>query len=76
MPTEVIPEEYSERLVWIGGYPVAITSYRLGNTYYAKATIALFGMGGRIAMQDGCTKAEAEDRVKAEALARIEGKNG
>ena len=74
MPTEVIPEEYSERLEMIAGYPVAITSYRLGTVYYARAAIALLGMGGRIAAADGDTREEVMEKIRAEARQRIERK--
>ncbi len=66
VPTEAIPEEYTERIEMIAGYPVAVSSYRLGGTYYAKAAIALFGTGGRIATAEDTTKAAAEEKVRAE----------
>jgi len=74
MPAELVPQEYSERIEMIAGYPVAITSYRLGVTYYAKATIALLGMGARIAVAGAPTKEAAEEEVRAEARSRIESK--
>lgn len=74
MPAQVVPEEYAEHIELIAGYPVAITSYRLGAAYYAKAAIALFGTGGRIAATDGASRAEAEERVREEARRAIERK--
>ena len=74
MPTELVPEEYSQRTETIGEYPVAITSYRLGTTYYAKAEIALIGAGARIAAAEGSTRAGAEEKVLAEARRLVEKK--
>lgn len=72
MPTEMVPEEYGKRTETIAGYPVAITSYRLGTTYYAKAEIALVGAGARIAAAEATTRAAAEEKVLAEARSLIE----
>ena len=74
MPTEMVPEEYSKRTEMIGGYPVTITSYRLGVTYYAKAEIALLGAGARIAAAEESMQAAAEEKVLAEARRLIEKK--
>ncbi len=67
MPGEMIPEEYSSRIESVGGYSVAITSYRLGNRYFAKAEIKIPGAGARIADSEATTKAAAEDTVLSEA---------
>lgn len=74
MAPELIPEEQSRRTETVGGYPIAITSYRLGNTYYAQAEIHLPGAGARIAAADDITRAGAEDKVLAEARRLIEKK--
>ena len=74
MRTEMVAEEYSEHIEMIAGYPVAIRSYRLGQTYYANATIALFGTGARIGIAGAPTKAAAEEDVRTEAQSRIENK--
>lgn len=67
METVTLPEQYSERIEIIVGYPVRITSYRLWDTFYAKADIALEGMGGCIAKAEGGTKSGAECSVMAKA---------
>ena len=74
MPKELIPEEHSRRIETVGGYPIAITSYRLGTTYYAKAEVHLPGAGARIAAADDITRVPAEDKVLAEARRLIEKK--
>ncbi len=74
MPNELVPEEYSKRTEMIGGYPVAITSYRLGTTYHAKAEIALPGAGARIAAAEESTRAGAEEKALAWARRQIEKK--
>ena len=65
--TVTLPEQYSERIETIADYPVRITSYKLWDTFYAKADIALEGMGGCIAKAEGSTKAGAETIVTAKA---------
>jgi len=67
MPGEMIPEEYSSRIESVGGYSVAITSYRLGNRYFAKVEIRLPGAEARIADSEALTKAAAEETVLSEA---------
>jgi len=42
---ELIPEDQSRRIETVGSYPIAISSYRLGATYYAKAEIHIHGAG-------------------------------
>ena len=74
MSLELIPEDHSRRVETIGGYPVAISSYRLGGTYYAKAEIHVVGAGGRIAAAEDTTREAAEAKVLAEALRLIEKK--
>ena len=74
MSPELIPEDHSRRVETIGGYPVAISSYRLGGTYYAKAEIDVVGAGGRIAAAEDTTREAAEAKVLAEALRLIEKK--
>ena len=67
METVTLPEQYSERIETIAGYPVRITSYRLWDTFYAKAEIALEGMGGCIARAEGSTQTGAEASLIAKA---------
>ncbi|MGB2889521.1 MAG: hypothetical protein WBC04_17640 [Candidatus Acidiferrales bacterium] len=65
MENVTLPEQYSERIETIKGYPVRITSYRLWDTFYAKAEIALDGMGGWLARAEGSTQSGAETTVIA-----------
>lgn len=74
MGSELIPEEQSHRIETVGGYPVAISSYRLGGTYYAKAEIHVIGTGGRIATAEDTTREAAEARALGEARRLIEKK--
>ena len=67
MAGELVPEEYSKRTETVGDYPVTITSYRLGNTYNAKAEVPMPGAGARIASTEQNTRAAAEEKVLAEA---------
>ncbi|MCS6861313.1 MAG: hypothetical protein NZT92_13435 [Abditibacteriales bacterium] len=57
------PQDYSRRVEEIGGQPVAITSYKLENEYYAKAEIALMGAGARIAEATAPTREDAEAKL-------------
>jgi hypothetical protein len=75
MTAQLTPEDYSRRTETIGGYPVAITSYRLGSTYHAKAEINLPGAGARIANAEDTTREGAEGKVLAEARRLIEKKS-
>jgi hypothetical protein len=67
METVTLPEQYSERIKTIAGYPIRITSYRLWDTFYAKTEVVLDGMGGWFARAEGSTQAVAEANVIAEA---------
>jgi len=71
---ELIPEDQSRRIETVGSYPIAISSYPLGATYYAKAEIHIPGAGARIAAAEGTTGAAAEDKVLVEARRLIEKK--
>lgn len=75
MSPVLVPEDYSRRTESVGGYPIAITSYRLGSTYYAKAEIHLPGAGARIAAAENATREAAESKVLAEAHRLIEKKS-
>ncbi len=74
MSPELIPEDNSRRTEHVADYPVAIASYRLGSTYYAKAEIHLPGAGARLAAAEDITREAAEDKVLAEARRLIEKK--
>jgi hypothetical protein len=67
MEIVTLPEQYSERIETIAGYPIRITSYRLWDTFYSKTEVALDGMGGWFARAEASTQAEAEASVIAEA---------
>jgi len=51
-------EEYSERLVDVGGWQCRLTSYRLGEVYHCRADNV--SPGARLARTTGATKEEAE----------------
>ncbi len=65
------PQEYSRRVEEIGGQPIAVTSYKLGSEFYAKAEIALMGAGARIAEATGATREEAEDKLLKQVKAAL-----
>jgi hypothetical protein len=67
MELVTLPEQYSERIETIARYPIRITSYRLWETFYAKAEVALDGMGGWFARAEGSTQIGAETSVIAKA---------
>lgn len=72
MAAEFVPEDYSRRTETVGGYTVAITCYRLGSVYYAKAEIDIPGAGARIASVEENAREAAEQKVLAEARRLIE----
>ena len=67
METLTLPEQYSKRIETIAGYTIRVTSYRLWDTSYAKAEVALDGMGGWFAMAEGSTQTGAEANLIANA---------
>lgn len=69
---DLIPEEYTRRTETVGGYTVAITCYRLGGVYHAKAEISIPGAGARIASAEESARDAAEKKVLAEARHLIE----
>ena len=74
MSSELIPEDQSQQIETVGGYPIRISSYRLGAIYYAKAEIHIIGAGARIAAAEDTTREAAEAKVLAEARRLIEKK--
>ena len=58
-------EEYSRRQIELGGWPIAIETYRLGEVYHC--TISSVDPGARFARADGATKDEAEQRALEKA---------
>jgi hypothetical protein len=59
------PEEYSRRQLEIGGWPIAVETYKLGEVYHC--TISSIDPGARFARADGSTKDEAEQRALEKA---------
>jgi len=51
-------EEYSERVVDVGGWQCRLTSYRLGEVYHCHADNV--SPGARLARTTGATKEDAE----------------
>ena len=58
METVTLPEQYSEQIKTIAGYPIRVTSYRLWDIFYAKTEVALDGMGGCLLGQKRARKLE------------------
>ena len=59
------PTEYSEKLLRLAGWPVRLTSYRLGDNYYCKADNV--DLGACLTRTEGATKEEAEENAKNRA---------
>ncbi|OFV99409.1 MAG: hypothetical protein A3H94_07935 [Acidobacteria bacterium RIFCSPLOWO2_02_FULL_60_20] len=66
MGANFVAEDHARRVEQVAGSPIAISSHRLGNTYYAKAEIDQPGAKARIAQADGKSRQEAEGKVLAE----------
>ena len=58
-------EQHSERELEIEGWPVHLTSYKIGETYHCKADNV--SPGAALARTKGATKQEAEDKAIAHA---------
>jgi hypothetical protein len=58
-------ENYSERRIEIEGWPVNLTSYKIGDTYHTKADNV--SPGAALARTTGATQKEAEDKALARA---------
>ena len=56
-------EEYRERLLEVAGWPVNLSSYRLGVAWHAKADNVSPGAG--LARTSGATREEAEEKALA-----------
>ncbi len=63
-------EDYSERELEVAGWPVRLTSYKLGDTYHCKADNV--SPGAAIARTTGSTRQEAEEAALAKARQRLE----
>ena len=62
-------EDYSERELEVEGWPVRLTSYRLGQVFYCKADNV--SPGAAVARGQGATRQEAEDQALARARERL-----
>ena len=58
-------EEYSRRVLELGGWPISIETYRLADVYHC--TICSVDPGARFARADGSSKEEAEQRALEKA---------
>jgi hypothetical protein len=63
-------EEYAERTAQLAGWPVRITTYRLGSIY--RTTIDNTDPGAWVVKAEGPTKAAAESKAIKEAEALLE----
>lgn len=54
-------EEYAERTIDISGWPVRVTSYRLGDKYIA--TVDNVSPGANLARRDAATRENAESKA-------------
>jgi hypothetical protein len=54
-------EEYRERRVEVGGWPVNLTTYRLGDVFHTKADNV--SPGAALARTTGATREEAENKA-------------
>ena len=59
------PTEYSEKILQLAGWPVRLTSYRLGDNYYCKADNV--DPGACLTRTEAATKEEAEEKAKNRA---------
>jgi hypothetical protein len=58
-------ENHSERRIEVGGWPVQLTSYKIGDTYHCKADNV--SPGAALARTTGSTRQEAEEKAIARA---------
>jgi len=58
-------EQYQETKLEVAGWPVNVTSYRLGEAWHAKADNV--SPGAALARASGGTRQEAEEKVLARA---------
>jgi len=73
MSAPIIAEDQARRVEQVAGHPIAVSSHRLGETWYAKAEIDYPGAKARIAQAQGPSRLEAEMAVLAE-VERVVGK--
>ena len=63
------PEQYSERVLEVQGWPLRLISYRLGETFYCKADNV--SPGALIARSSGATREDAEAKALEKASERL-----
>ena len=63
------PEEYAERTLALEGWPIHVTSYRLGTVYLCK--VDNVSPGALIARAEGPTQAGAEEAALSKARERL-----
>jgi hypothetical protein len=63
-------EEYAERRIEVAGWPVHVTSYRLGERYHSQADNV--SPGAWLARTEGASREEAEDKAVARARQLLE----
>ena len=64
-------EEYSERQLEVGGWPVRLTTYRFGAEWRSKADNV--SPGAALARTIGATREEAEEKALARARELLSG---
>jgi hypothetical protein len=64
------PQEYKENSFELAGWPVKMTSYKLGEKYIAK--IDNVSPGAQIARAEGATREEAEGKATEDAQRRLQ----
>jgi hypothetical protein len=62
-------EEYSERQLEVGGWPLKLASHRLGDRFYCTADNV--SPGAWVARASGRTREEAEEKALAVACQRL-----
>jgi hypothetical protein len=70
MTSEFRPDEYRRREVEVCGFPVRVTSYRLGSTFHC--TVDNVSPGAVISRSMGDNRESAEERALESATARLE----
>ena len=62
-------EEYSERKLELEGWPVNVTSYRIGDVYHTK--VDNVSPGAAVARATGASREEAERKALEDARRRL-----
>jgi hypothetical protein len=65
------PEAYEEKLLEVEGWPLRLTSYKLGEVFHCTADNV--SPGSTLARETGATREEAEQKVLAIARRRLSG---